>query len=339
MERARTKPGAKSMTLRIDRVQQRVRLSGEFRSEHVHQVKAELDRCQSPVALDLEEVGLVDVEAIRFSELVRGGGSFGATRLRLHQDVDVAGTRAVGRTAERERRTVMETKANVALVHGAWADGSSWSKVIPLLQKQNLNVVAAQLPLTSVEADIAVTKNLLGMLKGPVVLVGHSYGGVVISGAANGMPGVKTLVYIAAFALDEGESLDGLSKQGPAPGGAAAVRPPDDHGFLWIDRDGFAKAFAADVDPTEARVMAAVQKPLSVDSFTAKAGPPAWKTLPSWYMVATDDQMIPPQAEELMAKRMGAEIRRVASSHAAMVSHPKEVADFITLAANSVASA
>jgi len=135
----------------------------------------------------------------------------------------------------------METKANVVLVHGAWADGSSWSKVIPLLQKKSFNVVAAQLPLTSVEADMAVTKNLLGMLKGPVVLVGHSYGGIVISGAANGMPCVKALVYIAAFALDEGESLDGFSKQGPAPAGAAAVRPPDDHGFLWIDRDGFGR--------------------------------------------------------------------------------------------------
>jgi len=196
------------MTLRIDRVEGCVRLSGNFRSEHVHQVKAELDRCQSPVALDLEEVGLVDVDSL--SEFVRGGGSFLAKRLCLYQDVDVAGTRAVGRTAERERerRTVMETKARVALVHGAWADGSSWSKVIPLLQKQNLNVAAAQLPLTSVEADITVTKNLLGTLKGPVVLVGHSYGGVVVSGAANGMPSVGALVYIAAFALDEGESLD-----------------------------------------------------------------------------------------------------------------------------------
>src|SRR5258708_965888 len=270
---------------------------------------------------------------------MRGGGSICTTRLRLYQDVDVAGTRAAERTTEREGRTVMETKANVALVHGAWADGSSWSKVMPLLEKNGLNVVAAQLPLTSVEADIEVTKNLLGMLKGAVVLVGHSYGGVVISGAANGTPGVKALVYIAAFALDEGESLDGLSKQGPAPAGAAAVRPPDDHGFLWIDRDGFAKAFAADVDSTEARVMAAVQQPLSIDSFTAKAGPPAWKSLPSWYMVATDDQMIPPQAEEFMAKLVGAEIRKVASSHAAMVSHPKEMADLITLAANSVASA
>jgi len=230
----------------------------------------------------------------------------------------------------------METKTNVMLVHGAWADGSSWSKVIPLLQKNDLNVVAAQLPLTSIDADVAVTKNLLAALSGPVVLVGHSYGGVVVSGAANGMENVKALVYIAAFALDEGESIEGLGKQGPAPAGAATVRPPDANGFLWIDRDGFAKAFAADVDPVEASVMAAVQKPLSVNSFTGKSGPPAWKHLPSWYMVATNDQMIPPQAEELMAKRMGATVRKVASSHAAMVSHPKEVTDLIGLAVQSI---
>lgn len=230
----------------------------------------------------------------------------------------------------------METKTNVVLVHGAWADGSSWSRVIPLLQKKGLNVVAAQLPLTSIDADVGVTKNLLTALTGPVVLVGHSYGGVVVSGAANGMPNVKALVYIAAFALDEGESIEGLGKQGPAPAGAAAVRPPDANGFLWIDRDGFAKAFAADVDPVEASVMAAVQRPLSANSFTGKSGPPAWKHLPSWYMVATDDQMIPPQAEELMAKRMGATVRKVASSHAAMVSHPKEVADLIGLAVQSI---
>ena len=126
-------------------------------------------------------------------------------------------------------------------------------------------------------------------------------------------------MYIAAFGLDEGESIDALSKQGPAPAGAAAVRPPDENGFLWIDQDGFAKAFAADADPVEARVMAAVQKPLSMNSFTAKSGPPAWKHLPSWYMVATEDQMIPLQAEEFMAKRMGATVRKLAASHAAMV--------------------
>jgi pimeloyl-ACP methyl ester carboxylesterase len=229
----------------------------------------------------------------------------------------------------------METKANVVLVHGAWADGSSWSRVFPLLQKKGFNVLAAQLPLTSVDDDIAVTRNLLATLKGPVVLVGHSYGGVVISGAANGVPNVNALVYIAAFGLDEGESIESLGKQGPAPAGAAQIRP-DDRGFLWINREGFAQAFAADVDPVEASVMAAVQGPLSVKSFAGKSGPPAWKHIPSWYMVATNDQMIPPRAEEFMAKRMGATVRSEPSSHAAMVSHPKEVADLISLAADSI---
>jgi pimeloyl-ACP methyl ester carboxylesterase len=158
--------------------------------------------------------------------------------------------------------------------------------------------------------DIVVTRNLLAAQKGPTVLAGHSYAGVVISGAANNAPNVKALVYVAAFGLDEGESIDALSKQGPAPAGAAAVRPPDENGFLWIDQDSFAKAFAADADPVEARVMAAVQKPLSINSFIAKSG-----------------------AEEFMAKRMGATVRKVAASHAAMVSHPREVAELITSAA------
>ena len=136
-------------------------------------------------------------------------------------------------------------------------------------------MTAAQIPLTSLADDIVVTRNLLAAQKGPTVLAGHSYAGVVISGAANDAPNVKALVYIAAFGLDEGESIDALSKQGPAPAGAAAVRPPDENGFLWIDQDGFAKALAADADPVEARVMAAVQKPLSINSFIAKSGPPA----------------------------------------------------------------
>ncbi len=230
----------------------------------------------------------------------------------------------------------MLQRTNVLLVHGAWADGSSWSKVIPLLQEKGFNVTAAQVPLSSLDDDIAVTRNLLAARKSATVLVGHSYAGVVISGAANDAPNVQALVYIAAFGLDEGESIDSVSKQGPAPAGAAAVHPPDDHGFLWIDRDGFAKAFAADVDPIEAGIMAAVQKPLSVNSFVAKSGPPAWKRIPSWYMVATEDQMISPQAEEFMAKRMGATVRKVAASHAVMVSHPEEVADLIMLAAEAV---
>jgi pimeloyl-ACP methyl ester carboxylesterase len=228
----------------------------------------------------------------------------------------------------------MEPKTNVVLVHGAWADGSSWSKVIPLLQDKGFNVSAVQIPLTSLTDDIAVTRNMLAKQNGPTVLVGHSYGGAVITGAANDAPNVTALVYIAAFGLDEGESLDGLSKQGPATAGASQIRP-DDHGFLWIDPSGFPGVFAADADPVEARVMAAVQKPLSIKSFTERSGPPAWKKIKSWYLVSTNDQMIPPQAEEFMAKRMGATVNSVPASHASMVSHPKEVVDLITLAAES----
>lgn len=229
----------------------------------------------------------------------------------------------------------MDAKVSVVLVHGAWADGSSWARVIPLLQTKGFNVVAAQLPLTSIEDDVAATRKLLATQSGPVVLVGHSYGGVVITNAANGVPNVKALVYIAAFGLDEGESIEALGKQGPAPAGAAAVRP-DPNGFLWIDRAGFAKAFAADVDPAQASVMAAVQGPLSLRSFAGRSGAPAWKHLPSWYLVATNDQMIPPEAEQFMGKRMGATVRSVPSSHAAMVSHPREVADLVSEAADSL---
>jgi pimeloyl-ACP methyl ester carboxylesterase len=228
----------------------------------------------------------------------------------------------------------MESKMNVVLVHGAWADGSTWRKVIPLLDKKGFNLAAAQLPLTSLDDDIAVTRRLLAAQKGPTVLVGHSYGGAVITGAATQAPNVTALVYIAAFGLDEGESLESLSNQGPATPGAAQIRP-DEHGFLWIDPNGFAQVFAADVDPEEARIMAVVQRPLSIKSFTAKSGPPAWKHLPSWYLVSSNDQMIPPQAEELMARRMGATTRTVAASHASMISHPKEVADLIVMAAET----
>jgi pimeloyl-ACP methyl ester carboxylesterase len=228
----------------------------------------------------------------------------------------------------------MESKKNIVLVHGAWADGSSWSKVITLLQKQGFNVSAAQLPLTSLENDIAVTRNMLAVQKGPTVLVGHSYGGAVITGAANDMPNVTALVYIAGFGLDEGESLESLSKQGPPTAGGAHIYP-DDRGFLWIDVAGFPEAFAADVDLAEARVMAAVQKPLSIKSFAAKSGPPAWKHISSWYMVSANDLMIPPSAEEFMAKRMGATVQTVVASHASIVSRPKEVVEMINLAADS----
>ena len=225
----------------------------------------------------------------------------------------------------------MSGKTNVLLVHGAWADGSCWAKVIPLLQAKGLNVIAAQVPLTSLEDDIAATRRMLGMLPDPVILVGHSYGGAVITGAATGAKNVKSLVYIAAFGLDEGESLDALSKQGPPSPGSAAISPDKD-GFLWIDRERFHAAFVADATDTEAAVMAAVQKPLAIAAFTGTCGAPAWKSLPSWYLQCTEDQMIPPPAQAFMAQRMGATIRTVAASHAAFVAHPTEVADIIALA-------
>jgi pimeloyl-ACP methyl ester carboxylesterase len=233
---------------------------------------------------------------------------------------------------------MMEDRVNVLLVHGAWADGSCWAKVIPPLQAAGLDVIAAQIPLTSLEDDIEVTRRLLSMRPGPTVLVGHSYGGAVITGAAVGVSQVKTLVYITAFGLDEGESLESLSKQGPPSAGSSAIGP-DRRGFLWIDRESFHSVFAADATATEAAVMAAVQKPLSIGSFAGKNGVPAWKTIPSWYLVCTDDQMIPPPAQKAMAARMGAEVRFAATSHAPFMSRPREVADIIFAAAKSVAGA
>ena len=225
----------------------------------------------------------------------------------------------------------MSDKPDVLLVHGAWADGSCWAKVIPMLQARGLNVIAAQIPLTSLEDDVAVTRRMLGMMPGPTVLVGHSYGGAVITGAGNGAGNVKALVYVTGFGLDEGESLESLSKQGPPSPGSTAIAP-DDKGFLWIDRKRFHDAFVADATETEAAVMAAVQKPLGLAAFTGTSGTPAWKTLPSWYLQCTDDKMIPPPAQAFMAERMGATVRSVASSHAPFMAHPAEVAEIIALA-------
>ena len=228
----------------------------------------------------------------------------------------------------------MSKAANIVLVHGAWADGSCWSKVILLLQAKGYSVTAVQIPLTSLDEDIAVTRRLLADQPKNTVLVGHSYGGAVITGAATETPNVKALVYITAFGLDEGESLESLSKQGPPSPGSAAIQP-DDHGFLWIDREKFHASFAGGSTDNEAAVMAAVQKPLGFAAFSGTGGKPAWKTLPSWYLVCTEDQMIPPPAQEFLAKRMNATVHSVPSSHCPFVSHPEAVADLIALAADS----
>ena len=193
---------------------------------------------------------------------------------------------------------------NVVLVHGAWADGSSWSKVIPLLQENGFNVTAVQIPLTSLSDDVAVTQRVLAMQKGPTILVGHSYGGVVITAAAANVSNVVGLVYISAFAPDSGELLGELNARMPATSGQANIRP-DAYGFLWIDPKAFPESFAQDVDPIQARIMASVQKPLAASIFGAKVTQAAWKTKPSWYLVSENDRMINPDLERFMAKRMG----------------------------------
>lgn len=230
----------------------------------------------------------------------------------------------------------MADTVNVVLVHGAWADGSCWSKVIPMLEAKGLRVTAAQIPLTSLEDDVAATRRILSSITTPTILVGHSYGGAVITAAGVGASNVKGLVYITAFGLDEGESLASLSAQGPAAAGASAVEP-DAHGFLWINRSRFHDAFAADATAQEAAIMAVVQKPLAATSFTDKCGVPAWKSIPSWYLQCTDDQMIPPPAQAFLAERMGATVRSVAASHAVFMAHPADVAGIIELAAKSAA--
>jgi pimeloyl-ACP methyl ester carboxylesterase len=214
---------------------------------------------------------------------------------------------------------------SVILIHGAWADGSSWSAVIEQLQAEGHKVTAPQFPLTSLADDVARLRQVLALQDGPTVLVGHSYGGQIMTALGADAPNVVGLVYIAAFGLDEGESLGALLAQGPVTP-ALAHQFVDQRGFVWLSVDDFVNHFAADVDPVKAKVLCAVQQPLASAAFNDVMGVPAWKSLPSWYMVAVDDQALPPDAERLFAKRMGATVVEVPSGHLAMVSHPGDVA-------------
>ena len=231
----------------------------------------------------------------------------------------------------------MANQLNIVLVHGAWADGSgSWGKVIPILRDAGYNVVASQHPLTSLTDDVEVTRRLVERQEGHVLLVGHSYGGVVITETAHKCPNVVGLVYIAAFALDAGESISILSSLGDPPPGAAAIRP-DKYGVLWLDNELFHENFCQDVDKDEAFTMAVAQQPASVKCFDEKVTNAGWKNLPSWYQVSEEDRMIPPAAEKFMAERLKAkETISLPSSHVSMVSHPNEIAEFILKAAKEV---
>jgi pimeloyl-ACP methyl ester carboxylesterase len=229
----------------------------------------------------------------------------------------------------------MNTRPNIVLVHGAWADGSSWSGVIERLQADGYHVTAPQFPLTALADDVARLRQVLDLQDGPAIVAGHSYGGQVMTALGADAMNVAGLVYIAAFGLDQGESLGGLLSQGP-PTPALAHMVTDQQGFTWLSEDDFVDYFAADVDPVQAKVLCAVQQPLAASGFGEVMGVPAWKTRPSWYLVAADDQALPPAAERQFAARMGATTIEIPSSHVAMVSHPAEVAQLIKTAAEAV---
>jgi pimeloyl-ACP methyl ester carboxylesterase len=229
----------------------------------------------------------------------------------------------------------MSTQPNIVLVHGAWADGSSWSAVIERLQAGGYHVTAPQFPLTALADDVARLRHVLNLQDGPTIVAGHSYGGQIMTALGPDAPNAVGLVYIAAFGLDQGESLGALLSQGPVTPALAHLFT-DPQGFGWLSEDDFVNHFAADVDPVKAKVMYAVQQPLAGSAFTDVMAVPAWKSLPSWYLVATDDQAIPPAAERQFAGRMGATTVEVPSSHVAMVSHPDEVVELIGKAAGTV---
>jgi pimeloyl-ACP methyl ester carboxylesterase len=226
-------------------------------------------------------------------------------------------------------------RPNIVLVHGAWADGSCWSGVIERLQAEGFQVRAPQFPLSSLADDVARLRQVLEFQDSPSIVVGHSYGGQIMTALGEDPPNVVGLVYIAAFGLDQGESLGQLLSQGPVTPALTHLFT-DARGFGWLSEEDFVEHFAADVDSTRAHVMYAVQQPLASSAFTDVMGVPAWKSLPSWYLVAQNDEALPPDAERQFATRMGATTTEIPSSHVAMVSHPTEVTQLIAKAAEQV---
>jgi pimeloyl-ACP methyl ester carboxylesterase len=242
-------------------------------------------------------------------------------------------------SAQQQNNTLMQAQGqqgmstnatNIVLVHGGWADGSGWSKEIPILTAAGHKVIAVQLPLHSLSDDVATVKRAVEHVGGPAILVGHSYGGAVITNAGYNNPNVKGLVYIAAFAPDEGQSLSNFADPLKFPKELFIV---DSGGFIYLNPKIFRENFAQDVDPAEADIMAIAQKPFHQSDFVAKSGPPAWKQLPTWYQISTADHMISPDVQRMFAQRMNATTISLPASHASYVSHPNEIAEFILNAA------
>jgi pimeloyl-ACP methyl ester carboxylesterase len=221
----------------------------------------------------------------------------------------------------------MATNAtNIVLVHGLWADGSSWSKVIPILKNAGHNVTAVQLPLHSLADDVATVKRAIDLVGGPTVLVGHSFGGFVVTNAGYNNPNVTGLVYVSAFAPDEGESAVDFVDVASLPPGLLVF---DSGGFAFLNREMFHGAFVQDANATEAETLAVVQKPAHQSLFNATSGPPAWKQLPTWFEVSEGDHIIPPDVQRQFAQRMNATTISLNSSHASLVTHPDEIAQLI----------
>jgi pimeloyl-ACP methyl ester carboxylesterase len=222
---------------------------------------------------------------------------------------------------------------NIVLVHGGFVDGSGWEGVYRILKKDGYTVSVVQNPTISLADDVAVTRRVIAAQNGPAVLVGHSYGGVVITESGSD-PKVARLVYIAAFAPDKGESVSSLIKDPPPGAPVPPILPPQD-GYLFLDRAKFPASFAADVDADTAAFMADSQVPWGLEALGGAVSEPAWKSKQSWYLIATDDKMIPPPAQRAMSQRAGATVIEVKGSHAVYVSQPQAVASFIETAAGS----
>ncbi|MDQ3970314.1 MAG: alpha/beta hydrolase [Thermoproteota archaeon] len=238
--------------------------------------------------------------------------------------------------ASPENRTLMQSQGiqgmtttnatNIVLVNGAWADGSLWSKVIPILENAGHKVIAVQLALHSLADDVATVKRAIDLVSGPTILVGHSYGGIVITNAGYNNQNVTGLVYVSAFAPDEGESITTFVDVATLPPGLLVF---DSGGFAYINPEMFHEAFVQDANATEAETLAVVQKPAHQSLFAESSGPPAWKQLPTWFEVSESDHIIPPDAQRQFAQRMNATTISLNSSHASPVSHPDEIAQLI----------
>jgi len=234
----------------------------------------------------------------------------------------------------KEEKTMSKTntRATVVLVHAAWADGSSWNKVTQLLQQQGFDVVAAQIPLTSLNDDVATLRKVLSHTTGPIVLAGHSYGGAVITAAGAGNPEVKTLVYIAAIAPDAGETVGDLFHRMP-PHPSAPRLQPDADGFLWLTADAFRDAVAPDASASEIALMATTQKPIALKCLAEPVTRPAWREKPSWYLIAENDRMVSPETQRFTAQRMGSMVVSLPVDHSPLHSRPQAVANLIEQAA------